>query len=240
MRPPVTELVAAQQGPTGASRAALIARLVAFGGFIFVAGVVALTVGVPSTQQLRTTVAGWGWWAEVAFAGLYAVVTLTPLPKTVFTLAAGAVLGLGGGLPAVVVGALVGALAAFFLGRALGREGVRRFTGARIDRLDDLLERRGLAAVLAARLVPVVPFTAMNYVAGLTSLRLRDFVVGTALGILPATTAYVTIGAYGSAPGTWPVLVSVGGLVLLTAAGAVAAWRRRSTQREVSPDDAAA
>ncbi len=234
------KIVAAQEESTGASRVVLIARLVAFGGFIVVAGVVALTVGVPSTQQVRTTVAGWGWWAEVAFAGLYAVVTLTPLPKTVFTLAAGAVFGLGGGLPSVVVGALVGALAAFFLGRALGREGVRRLTGTRIDRLDDLLERRGLVAVLAARLVPVVPFTAMNYVAGLTSLRLRDFVVGTALGILPATTAYVTIGAYGGAPGSWPVLVSVLGLVLLTLVGAVAAWRRRSGRRRVSPDDEAA
>lgn len=214
-------------------------RLVAFGGFVVLTAVVALAVGVPSTQQVRTTVAGWGWWAEVAFAGLYAVVTLTPLPKTVFTLAAGAVLGLAGGLPSVVAGALLGALAAFFLGRVLGREAVQRYTGARVDRLDDLLERRGLAAVLVARLVPVVPFTAMNYVAGLTSLRLRDFVIGTAIGILPATTAYVTIGAYGSAPGSWPVLVSVGGLVLLTAVGVVAAWRRRATRRGVDPDDAA-
>lgn len=236
----MTEPVAAQQDSLSSpSRAVLVARLVAFAAFIAAAGVVALVVGVPSTQQVRTTVAAWGWWAEVAFAGLYAVVTLTPLPKTVFTLAAGAVFGLGGGLPSVVAGALVGSLASFFLGRVLGREGVRRFTGARVDRLDDLLERRGLTAVLAARLVPVVPFTAMNYVAGLTSLRLRDFVVGTALGMLPATTAYVTIGAYGSAPGSWPVLVSVAGLVLLTAVGAVAAWRRRSTQRGVGPGDAA-
>lgn len=214
-----------------ASSAALAVRLAVLGGFVVAVVVAAIVVGAPSTQQVRTIVAGWGWWAEVAFAGLYAVVTLTPLPKTVFTLAAGAVFGLAGGLPSVVAGALAGAVAAFFLGRMLGREGVQRFTGARVDRLDELLDRRGLVTVLAARLVPVVPFTAVNYVAGLTGLRLRDFVVGTVLGILPATTAYVTIGAYGSAPGSWPVLVSVGALVLLSAIGVLAAWRRRRTAR---------
>ncbi len=211
----------------GPSRTVLVLRLAAFAALVVAAAVVALVVGVPSTSQVRTTVDGWGWWAEVAFVGLYAVVTLTPLPKTVFTLAAGAVLGLAGGLPAVLVGAMLGALTAFFLGRLLGREAVQRLTGARVDRLDALLARRGLAAVLAARLVPVVPFTAMNYVAGLTALRLRDYVVGTAVGILPATTAYVTIGAYGSEPGSWPVLASVGALVLLTGGGALVTWRRR-------------
>lgn len=223
-------------GRSGRGRAWPLARAAALVALVVGAGVVALVVGVPSTQQVRASVGGWGWWAEVAYAGLYAVVTLTPLPKTVFTLAAGAVLGLAGGLPAVVAGALLGAVAAFFLGRLLGRDAVQRFTGARVDRLDDLLARRGLAAVLAARLVPVVPFTATNYLAGLTALRLRDFVVGTVVGILPATTAYVTIGAFGSEPGSWPVLASVAALVVLTLAGALVAWRRRRGRTLARPN----
>lgn len=56
-------------------------------GFVVVAAVtviavVAATVGLPSQHQLTRTFAGYGWWAPAVFAALYAVLTLTPLPKT--------------------------------------------------------------------------------------------------------------------------------------------------------------
>lgn len=95
------------------------------------------------------------------------------------------------------------------LGRALGRDAVERFTGARVAAIDDLLARRGLLAVLGVRLVPVVPFTAINYVAGLTAVRRRDYALGTALGIIPGTVAYVALGAFGLELG-WPAWVALG------------------------------
>lgn len=193
--------------------------------------VAAATIGIPSTAELRATFGAMGWWADAGFAALYAAVTLSPLPKTVFTLAAGALFGIGNGLPVVFVGAMVGAVAAFYLARILGRDAVRRLTGSHVNRFENLLDRHGLVAVLAARLIPVVPFTAVNYAAGMTTIRPRTFFLGTAIGILPATAAYVTIGAYGNRPGAWPFWVAAGALVVLTAVGVVGGLLRRSHRR---------
>lgn len=189
--------------------------------------VLALTVGLPDVAALRADLAQRGWWAGVVFAGIYAAATLSPLPKTVLTLASGALFGVPVGLAVVLVGANVGAVVGFWIGRALGPETVRRLVGTRVDRFDGLLGRRGFLAILTARLIPVVPFTAVNYLAGLTVVRLRDFVAGTALGMIPATTAYVTVGAYGATPGSWPFLAAVAALVLLTLVGGVVTHRRR-------------
>ncbi len=189
--------------------------------------VVALQIGLPSRGQLHRSFGDGSGRAALAFAGLYALVSLSPLPKAVFSLAAGAVFGVGLGLPAVLVGANVGAVVAFYLGRWLGRDAVARLVGPRLDRVDRLLDRRGFVAVLVARLIPIVPFTGLNYVAGLTAVRLRDFVAGTVLGMLPATAAYVTIGAYGDEPGAWPLWTAVATLVLLAVAGLVGTARRR-------------
>jgi uncharacterized membrane protein YdjX (TVP38/TMEM64 family) len=208
------------------ARVVRVAAVLVLAAFMIVA---ALWVGIPGRQQLRTEVAGWGWWASPAFAGLYGLVSLSPLPKTVFTLAAGALFGVAAGLGIVVAGAMLGAVTAFGLARWLGRDAVRWLAGRRVGALDARLARRGLWAIMFVRLVPVVPFTAVNYLAGCTSVRLRDFVFGTGIGILPATTAYVTIGAYGWQPGAWPLWAALTALAVLTAGGlAVERHRRRS------------
>lgn len=203
---------------------------------VVVVVVVAVTVGLPSVTQLREGFAQFGPWAAVVFVLGYAVATLGPLPKTLFTLAAGAVFGVVVGVLVVMAGATLGALVAFYLARFLGREGVHRLTGIQTDRFDARLERHGMLAILVARLMPVISFTAVNYLAGLTKLGVRVFVVGTVIGILPATTMYVVLGAYGSEPGSLPFQVALASLVALTvAAGIGALWRRRRSARVSTP-----
>ena len=88
-----------------------------------------------------------------------------------------------------------------------------------------------MVAVIVMRLVPVLPFTAIDYAAGLTSVRTRDYAIGTALGIFPGTVSFVALGAYGTSPGSWPFIVAVAALVLLTAGGLLVARRRRPRRR---------
>ena len=64
--------------------------------------------------------------------------------------------GLAAGIAIVLVAAVLGAIVAFGLGRTLGRDAVQRFTGTRVARVDALLRRRGILAVIGVRLVPLV------------------------------------------------------------------------------------
>ena len=135
----------------------------------------------------------------------------------------------------VYLAALLGAPLAFVVGRYLGRDAVERFTGARVARVDELLRRHGLATVIGARLIPVLPFTVINYTAGLTAVRRGDYALGTALGIIPGTLAYVAIGAFGFELG-WPFWLAVGGLGGLSVTGLLLAnrARRRATARRAT------
>ena len=202
-------------------------RLSALLVLLLVSVVVALTVDLPSAVELRMRIDSYGWAAPVMFVGLYALITLVPVPKNVLSAAGGLVFGLLAGIVLVWVAATLGALAAFGLGRLLGRDAVERLTSTRVQRVDDLIARRGLLAVILVRLVPVVPFTAINYTAGLTGVQLWQYAVGTAVGIVPGTVAYVALGTYGDAPGSLPFLLSAAALVLLTAGGLIFARRRR-------------
>ena len=89
------------------------------------------------------------------------------------------------GAPSALAGALLSAVTVFGLGRALGRYRVQRFAGRRVAHLSRRIAQRGFWAILIVRLLPVAPFSMVNLVAGATSLSLRDFMLGTALGMSP-------------------------------------------------------
>lgn len=204
-------------------------------GALLTAGVVVATaVGLPTVTDLRAGLAAAGWAAPVLYAALYAGLTLTPTPATALSIAAGLLFGLPTGLAVVMTGALLGASTAFGLSRTLGRQAVTRLDSQRLRRLDELLRRHGLLAVIGVRLLPLLPFGPLNYACGLTNVGARHYLLGTAIGILPAALAFVTIGAYGDTPGSTPFLVALGGLALLTLAGAAAARGRRTVGRSSS------
>lgn len=189
---------------------------------------VAVTVAVAAVgvSDLRAWVEAAGPWGPVAFVGAYAVVTLAPLPKNVLSASAGVLFGIYAGVAVVLVGATAGALAGFALARLLGREAVEQWAGPRVRRGEDLLRRHGVLGVFVARLVPIVPFTVVNYASGLSPILLRHYLLGTVPGMVPGTVAYVALGAYGGHASSWEFVAAVLALLTLSAAGAVLARRR--------------
>jgi uncharacterized membrane protein YdjX (TVP38/TMEM64 family) len=102
----------------------------------------------------------------------------------VFGPIAGAVVGTAGSLISAAVG--------YWLGQWLGRERVLNWFGPRVQRLHQRLSRRGMLTMLSVRLLPWAPFIVVNAVAGVSGLRLRDFLLGTLCGMLPGIVLTVT------------------------------------------------
>lgn len=210
------------------------ALLVAVAAFI----VLETQVGMPSGSTVRTYFDGLGPLALPGFVVFYAAATLLPLPKAVCTIAGGAIFGFWVGTAVVLAGAVIGSTGAFIGARWLGRDSVRGLTADRVRRLDEQIGRRGFATVLVARLVPVVPFTTINYIFGLTAVSLGSYVTATAIGIVPGTAVYVAVGANGFSPGSWPFAIAVVGLVGLSVVGALHARRVRAAgQLSLDADD---
>lgn len=169
---------------------------------VWVAATLAL-LGSSTTDiaVLRSHVAAAGPAAPLLFVVVFALATLAPLPKNALSAGAGLLFGFSTAVAAVWVGALLGATAAFWLARSLGRDAVTRLAGDRVRRADDMLARRGMLGVLIARLVPVLPFTVINYGSGLAAVPFTSYASATAVGILPGTIAYVALGAYSGTRG---------------------------------------
>ena len=209
-------------------------------GALLVAGIVAARwFGLPDTEVVRRTISGTGLTGLAVFVVAYVVCSLLVVPKGVLSIAAGLAWGLVPSVGVVMVGALLGAVTAFWVGRWLGRDAVARLAGDQLGRLDEQVARHGVAAIVIVRLIPVIPFTVINYAAGLTAVRFGPYLVGTAIGIVPGTVAYVALGAYGTQPASWEFAGAVGAFLVLTLVGIVAA-RRHRVNAENSPAAASA
>ena len=109
------------------------------------------------------------------------------VPLTFLTLVAIIAFGPWGGFACALPGALLGASASYLAGRWLGRGAIERLGGERVKALSLQLEKRGLLAVILVRFVPVAPFAVVNMMAGASRIRLRDLLLGTAIGMTPST-----------------------------------------------------
>ncbi len=151
-----------------------------------------------------------GLWAPIVYMLVYAVGVCMFLPGTLLTGLGAAIFGAYWGFLYVWVGAMLGAGAAFLIGRTLGREFASSLIGDRLKKYDDAIERNGFATVLYLRLV-YFPFTPMNFGMGLTKVRFWDYFTGTGLGIIVGTFIFTFfIGTLKDiwASGNWGELIS--------------------------------
>jgi uncharacterized membrane protein YdjX (TVP38/TMEM64 family) len=131
------------------------------------------------------------------YAIFYIAGTALFFPGLPLTLGAGFLYGAVIGTLVVSPASVAGATLAFLIARYLARDWVTR----RIKKypqaaaMDRAIEKNGFKAVVLLRLQPVLPFNILNYALGLTSIRLRDYMLASWVGMFPATVLYVYLGS---------------------------------------------
>jgi uncharacterized membrane protein YdjX (TVP38/TMEM64 family) len=140
--------------------------------------------------------------AFVTYLGVYTLLASLSLPGCVLLSAAGGLLfGWFVGALAAVTGATAGATLFFLLARTslaspTSLAGpLSRNAEARICKLRAGFQRDALSYILFLRLTPAFPFGVVNLTAAFLNMRLRDFVLGTFLGVIPATVIFSSAGA---------------------------------------------
>jgi uncharacterized membrane protein YdjX (TVP38/TMEM64 family) len=190
-------------------------------------------LGVAAVQD---AVRGAGVWAPAVFVVLQILVTVPPVPRTLFTLAAGLLFGSATGVVLAVTATALAAAVAFWLVRLTGGSFVERFADrAPVTWTRRRLDRSGLLAVTSLRLIPALPFAVLNYAAGLSGVRFVPYLLGTVLGTLPGTVALVILGDAVTgrvSPALFAVSLT-GGLV--GCVGALVAARRPVDERAAAP-----
>lgn len=123
----------------------------------------------------------------LAVVAAYVLLVLMAVPVLALVVVGAAVFGPWPGMAYSLVGMVAGATVAFAFGRYTGAQAMDRLTQGRLGLLEKHLHRRGLLTVALVRFLPMAPFMVVNLVAGALRIRLRDFVLGSALGLLPGT-----------------------------------------------------
>lgn len=117
--------------------------------------------------------------------GAFVIASLAVVPVTLMIVSTVVVFGPWLGMVYAFAGSELAALATFGVGALLGRRRVGRLTGGRINRISRAISNRGVLTIVTLRIVPVAPFTVINIIAGVSEIRLRDFALGSFVGLMP-------------------------------------------------------
>ena len=192
---------------------------------LVLAASVALYILLPP-ERIRETLAALGGWAPWVYMAMFAVLPAFFFPVAVLALAGGLCFGLWQGALYTFIGAVVNCSVMFWTARYLGRRQVEGLIEKRLDpkwqaRLAKLEGREGFVLLIVLRLIPAVPYNLINYSFGLTGMGYPAYILGSALGIIPGTFAFINIGDKAvdlASPQFWTAIGLLLALLAVTAA----------------------
>ncbi|HSN19799.1 MAG TPA: VTT domain-containing protein, partial [Usitatibacter sp.] len=213
-------------------------RLLALLCLVFVILALAWTYTPLARLVTRENVLEWGReFAGLAWAPLIVILAYTPasyamFPRWFITMIAVIAFGPWRGFLYGLCGRVIAAVVSYLPGRLVRRDTVRRLAGPRLNRMSAALYHRGALAVAIVRLLPIAPFVVVNLVMGAMRIRLRDFVLGSLVGIIPGMLAATVLSEQIShllvAPSEingWLIAIAVALLVTIVYVGQ--RWLRR-------------
>ena len=165
---------------------AAVLLIIAFGAYLL------NRVGV---SELKGFVGGYGIYAPIVYIACFAILPIFLFPVPILAVVAGAMFGLVWGSVYTIVGAMINSILMFYIARFLGFKSVSNFIGRSdnfLAKLDKSVNK--FVLILILRLIPLVPYNALNYACGLINVSLKDYAGATFVGIVPATFIMVNLG----------------------------------------------
>ncbi|XP_041004338.1 TVP38/TMEM64 family membrane protein slr0305-like [Juglans microcarpa x Juglans regia] len=152
-------------------------------------------------SQFSTFIDGYGPAGYALFVAVYAGLEILAIPAIPLTMSAGLLFGSVIGTIIVSISGTVAASVAFLIARYFARERILKLVegNKKFLAIDKAIGENGFRIVTLLRLSPLLPFSLGNYLYGLTSVKFVPYVLGSWLGMLPGTWAYVSAGAFGRA-----------------------------------------
>ena len=236
-----------------AAKATFIQIIVAI---VVIAAIVWLAQSAPflgAVEETENVVRRWGALSVVVYPLLVMAATVLFLPGGALSLGGGFFFGLWWGTALVLIGNLLGAAVAFWVGQKLGRRFVREkiLCDDRWQALDRAISRRGPRIIFFSQLNPLFPTSLFNYLYGLTKVGFWNCMKWVALGRLPGIFLYCYFGTLGqlgvrilrgeSVPGPTDYILWGGGLLITITVAAVlghTATKVIEDYRRLAPEDA--
>jgi uncharacterized membrane protein YdjX (TVP38/TMEM64 family) len=146
-------------------------------------------------EDIKTVFHGFGWAGPIVFVAVYIFRPLVLFPASILSLAGGLIFGPFLGMALIITGAAGGATLSFWIARKLGKNiAAKNWTG-KAEKIQNQLEKNGFIYILSLRLIPVLNFDLISYLSGISKISFRHFLIGTVIGIVPATFAYSFLGS---------------------------------------------
>jgi uncharacterized membrane protein YdjX (TVP38/TMEM64 family) len=208
------------------------------GSIIAIAIAVLLIVGpkAGSVDNLRSTLLNYGPWAAVAVsAGLMiGQAIIAPLPANIITITNALVFGPIWGSLLSWFTTVIGASLCFMLAKSFGKPFAAKIVGSPLQKAERFFKAYGLHAMFFVRIMPLVPFDAVSYGAGLVGVPFSRFLLATSVGIIPSILIYSYLGNL-IAGVYWWVLITTLSFSLVGIIAAAKIFRNRQPPTDVSP-----
>ena len=183
----------------------------------------------------RDRLQGWlqqmGVWAPVLYIVVYSIATICILPSTPLNLTGGAIFGAVWGTVWTSIAAILAAVLSFVFSRTIGRKMVEQRLAGKWESIDREMQQGGFFYMFAIRLLPLIPYGIVNFAAGLTGIKFRDYFWGTVLGTVPGILPFVMMGAGLTALKQGDVFPMLVGLALTGMLVGTATWYRRRARK---------
>lgn len=174
-----------------ARRIGLVVIVLAFALTIF------LNRSAITEESLNTVLDGLGVWAPLVFILIYCLAPVLFFPPTLLTVLGGFIFGPWWTALYVFIGGSIGAGLAFLVGRYLAQEWVEKNAKGMLAKIKTGVEEGGWRYVAVSRLIPVMPFTILNFAFGLTRMPLRTYIWSSGVFMMPGTLVYAYMGHLG-------------------------------------------